>query len=223
MRGVKTFCAILGFAALVLWTAPAAATAVPVANSGFETDSLGCAAGPLCFAAGITNWNPSGQTATFKPSTGVGGTFLTAIPDPVNVAALGNGEGTGSITQTLSATLQANTLYTLTLSVGQRSDFPFTGYTAALLAGTTVLASDSLLLPPPGTFLTDVIAFLSDGGPLIGQALSIGIHSNCLPTGGCGQVDIDKVSLDATGVPVPEPGTFFLLGSGLVGIGALWR
>jgi len=94
------------------------------------------------------------STATFKPSTGAeGGGEFVGIPNGVNVAAIGNEIGGANIFQALTATVSANTLYTLKVSVGARADFPFSEYTIDLEAGGTVLAADSSLDPSPGTFV----------------------------------------------------------------------
>jgi hypothetical protein len=133
------------------------------------------------------------DSGLFKPSTEQ---FPNGVPGGTNVAYLGRGQNTiqtGSILQTLGATVQANTLYTLRLSVGARADIGFTGYSAALLAGNVTLAYDNTLNPAPGTFLTDVIVYKSGAAPAqLGQRLQILIKS-----AGTGQVDIDDVSLTA--------------------------
>ena len=139
------------------------------------------------------------QAATFKPSTGPGCEF-TSIPNGVNVAAVGDTAGPGSISQVLTATVQANTLYTLDVSVGRRADDTFSPYTIALEAGGTVLASDSSLNPAPGSFLTDTITFSSGPTPTtLGQPLDIVLSA----TGE--QADFDEVLLDASPQVVPAP------------------
>jgi hypothetical protein len=168
-------------------------TIVPVLNPGFEDDVLSCAAGVDCDASPLTGWLCGPDTGVFKPSTAQ---FPGGVPGGTNVAYIGRGLDTiqtGSILQALGATVQANTIYTLTLSVGARADIGFTGYSAALLAGNVILASDNTLTPAPGTFLTDVIVYRSAAAPpQLGQRLQILVKSV-----GTGQVDIDKVSLTA--------------------------
>jgi hypothetical protein len=201
-------------ATTLFWTVPAGASTILMLNPGFELDPLACAPGPGCFdLAVIPDWSPVGQTATFKPSTGAGGEFPGGIPEGVQVAALGNGSGVGSIQQTLGANLAPNTTYTLTLSLGQRTDFPSTGYVASLLAGGSVIASDNTVSPAPGTFATDTIVFNSGPSPAHGgQPLSVSVTSV-----GTGQIDVDKVSLDASVSisAVPEPATVGLLAAAL--------
>ena len=167
---------------------------IPILNPGFEDDVLSCAAGFACDASPLTGWLCGPDAGVFKPSTAQ---FPGGVPGGTNVAYIGRGLNTvqaGSIFQSLGATVQANTNYTLTLSVGARADIGFTGYSAALLAGNTTLACDNTLTPAPGTFLTDVIVYKSGAAPSqLGQRLQILVKSV-----GTGQVDIDSVSLTAS-------------------------
>ncbi|HXM45825.1 MAG TPA: hypothetical protein VN924_31605 [Bryobacteraceae bacterium] len=169
------------------------ATTIPIVNPGFEDDVLACGAGVDCDASPLTGWLCGPDAGVFKPSTAQ---FPNGIPGGTNVAYLGRGLNTiqtGSILQVVGATVQANTTYTLKLSVGARADVGFTGYSAALLAGNVTLAYDNSLAPAPGTFLTDAIVYNSGAAPpQLGQRLQILVRSV-----GTGQVDIDNVSLTA--------------------------
>jgi hypothetical protein len=114
----------------------------------------------------------------------------------VNVLALGEISGIdGVVVQTLDATLQPNTTYTLVFSVGSRADFTFGGYSVELLAGSTTLASDSSLSPPSGTFVPGRIVYsTSSANPaLLGQKLGVRLTGR-----GRVQACFDKISLDAT-------------------------
>jgi hypothetical protein len=168
---------------------------VPISNAGFEDVVLDCTAGPLCNVLGnVSGWAGTGLFYTFKPSVGPGGSYPSGIPEGVNVAALGDVGGSGVLVQTLSIALQPNTTYTLTFSVGSRTDYAFSGYTVELLAGSTTVASDSSLAPPPGTFATGRIVYSStNASPLLGQSLAIRLTGN-----GPGQADFDKISLDVS-------------------------
>lgn len=133
-------------AAAIVSTTPALAAQLTIANPSFEDKVLACSPGFGCFIDGdIPGWSVSTipQTATFKPSTTVGGTFPGGIPNGVNVAAVGNQTGTGAIWQTLSATLQPNTAYSLSAAIGRRADFPYSGYSMELNVGQNVLMSKS--------------------------------------------------------------------------------
>jgi hypothetical protein len=184
------------FAALLIsfgaqWSFPAN---VPIANAGFEDVALTCTAGPFCVAGNVGAWTGTGQFFTFMPSVGSGGEYPNGIPEGVNVAALGNNSGSGVLVQTLGITLQPNTTYTLTFSVGSRVDYPFTGYGVELLAGSITVASDSSLAPASGTFAPGRIVYTTGANPpLLGQTLGIRLTGNAP-----GQADFDKISLDAT-------------------------
>jgi hypothetical protein len=181
----------IALGASVWWTASAQDSTIPILNPGFEDDVLACAPGQYCSQYSITGWLCGPQSGTFKPSTV---NFPTGVPGGVNVAYIGNSSATGSILQVAPAVVRANTTYTLTLSVGHRADYAFTGYVAALMAGNATLAYDSSLSPAPGAFLTDVIVYNSGATPpQLGHALTIFVKSL-----GAGQVEIDNVSLSAT-------------------------
>jgi hypothetical protein len=166
----------------------------PIVNAGFEQVVLPCSGFNCFLSSSVAGWTGTGFFATFKPVTGVGGYFPGGIPDGVNVAALGDGLNGGALIQTLSATLQANTNYTLVFSVGTRTDVALSGYSVELLAGSTTLASDSSLAPAPGTFATGRIVYSSNANPaLVGQPLGIRLTGNTR-----GQAGFDKILLDAT-------------------------
>jgi hypothetical protein len=165
-------------------------TSIPILNPDFQADVFSCAAGSTCYASGITGWLIGPSTSLLKASS-------TQFPDApsqgIYVAAIGGSFSTGSILQTLGATVQANTLYILNLSVGARADYPFTGYLAALLAGNATLASRNAATPLGGTFVTDQVAYQSGANPAeLGQPLQILVKSI-----GTGQVDISGVLLTA--------------------------
>lgn len=168
---------------------------IPILNPNFEGDGLSCAAGSGCYENGATGWLCGPNTGVAKFSTVQ---YPSAPPDGFYLAAIGGSSVTGSILQTLGTNLQANMTYNLTLSVGARADYPFTGYIAALLAGNVTLASRSSATPVGGTFVPDVIFYQSGANPAqLGQPLQILVKSV-----GTGQVDIEVVSLRAT--PVTE-------------------
>lgn len=190
LRQISISATLLCVAALRTW-----AVDIPIANAGFELVVLPCAPGLNCYASfNVAGWTGTGQFATLKPSTGPGGIFPSGVPEGVNTAGLGSDNGNGVLIQTLGATLQSNTTYTLVFSVGSRTDYVFGGYSVELLAGSTTLASDSSLSPASGTFVTGRIIYSSSAAnpALVGQALGIRL------TGARVQANFDKISLDAT-------------------------
>lgn len=193
-------------AAAALTGLSAGATAINVNNHSFEASVLAKGTNNV----GIVGWvNSTG--GAFHPNIGPTGSFSNPVPDGVNTAWL-NG---GSATQQLAATLAADTTYTLMVEVGDRRDNVFPGYSVALLAGGTVLASESALKPNDG-FLTSVVSYTTAGSsPLFGRPLAIRLTANAT------QVNFDNVRLDASPVSaVPEPGIWALL---MAGIGVVAR
>jgi hypothetical protein len=164
---------------------------IPVLNPKFETDVLTCGPGSNCDQYGITGWMTGPGTALAKFST----TQFPGIAPSTGlyVAAIGNSSTSGSILQTVGATLQANTSYVLTVEVGARADYVFTGYVATLLAGNVVLASGHRATPVGGSLVTEVVGYESGATPAqLGQPLQILITST-----GDGQVSIAGVGLTA--------------------------
>jgi hypothetical protein len=190
---MKSIFLLLPIAIAVLGTAFAqdAATSIPILNPQFEVDKLTCAPSASCYEFGITGWLPGPQTTLFKAGTSQ---FPGAPAGGIYVAAIGYPSlSTGSIFQTLGATLQANTTYTLKVRLGARADVPFAGYIAALGAGNVTLASGNSATPKPGTFVTEVIVYKSGAEPpQLGQPLQILVRSL-----GSGQVDVSNVTLTA--------------------------
>jgi hypothetical protein len=197
--------------------ASAVASPININNSSFESP-VQC---PGCFTYdSSTGWVSIGSVSTWRPAVGPGGQF-GSIPDGLQVAAIGE-PGSGEIYQDLTATVLANTTYSLSFWVGQRSDTPLSPYEVALLAGGVTLGSNSDADPSPGTFMQQTIVYNSGPAPAeLGQTLEITVSGT-----GQGQADFDLFSLDAspTGITssTPEPSDFwFILAS--IGLVAWFR
>jgi hypothetical protein len=198
------------------------AASIFIANHSFEAPIITDPPGVTTISSGTSNnWTFAGGTNQGFANPTIGhnagnswyGTSPT-LPDG-NQVAWSNG---GTISQTLSATLQANTKYTLGAYVGNRLILNFPGYDIQLLAGTTVLASSgSSVTPTDGTFAPVTVSYTSgSSGSLLGQALQIRLTSQ---TGTNAQTNFDLITLDAS--PIPEPSAILgLLGFGLLGIGS---
>lgn len=185
--------AVLVSLAVALWAAPGEAqtVSIPVLNSQFVFDTLPCSPGSGCNTYGISGWVTGPSTYVLKAGTSQ---FPTAPPTGLYVAALGSTTATGSMFQQLGATIQANMAYAAKITIGARADVVFTGYQASLLAGNTVLASNNRSIPAGGTFVTDLVVYMSGAIPgQLGQPLQILIRSI-----GTGQADIASVSVTAT-------------------------
>ena len=198
---VKCLSTAMSTLALVIGVAGSGKAApVLIANAGFESQSIGDSVA----AFEIDGWSNSGDSGAFDPDAGA---FAAGAPEGENVAF--SSVAGPTIWQALTATAQANTLYTLTMLVGNRLDAPFAGYQAELWAGGTMLAQDnSSQLPTDGQFLLSTVQyFVAAGDAAAGSALEIRFRSLGY------QTVFDDVRLDAT-ERVPEPALLALLGLG---------
>jgi hypothetical protein len=161
---------------------------IPIVNPLFVEDQLACSPGRNCDSSSVTGWLVGPGTGVFKTSTAQ---FQIAPAGGLYVAFLGGPSVTGSILQTLGATLQANVTYTLKVTVGARADEPFTGYEAVLLAGNVIVAAGNKATPVGGGFATEVLTYSSGATPAqLGKPLQIFVKSL-----GTGQVDVSAVTL----------------------------
>ena len=181
-----------GAKALGTWTA---------SPNGVPGDSIPAVPSPWITTGGGTGWTIASQ-------------YSGGIPDGDIYAYM---NAAGNTRQTLTATFQADTDYTLTVATGWRADlaggaYPtYPGYGIELWAGTTLIASDDDTVsgaPASDSWKDATATYSYDAGDagLVGQALEIrligyGVQSN-----------YDNVRLDATAVP--EPTTTALLGLG---------
>src|SRR5262249_26446694 len=97
------------------------------------------------------------------------------------------------LSQETGETLEAGARYRLSLDIGDRTDGPFLGGTARLVAEDgTVLASQALAAPADGQWATVTFETAAIDGVLVGQGLRIEIQ-----TGGTGdQILVDDVKLE---------------------------
>ena len=198
----------LSILVLVSTTSPAFANSIPIQNFSFETTNpltIPCGTGCAYNNGPIPGWTTTGgQQGTWQPSSA----YFTSVPDG-SLVAYSNG---GTISQTLSASLAANTLYTLSVAVGNRLDAVVnnlaTTYIIQLFAGNTLLNSitGSNTTIPLGTFMDVSFNYLA------GVTLPAGNLSIVLSSVGPQSV-FDNVRLDATSVS--EPGSLTLLAAGL--------
>jgi len=195
---------VLGFT-----TAPAFADNITIQNASFEMKNnlnIPCGTGCAYNTGPIPDWTTTGgQQGSWQPSSAY---FSSPVPDG-SLVAYSNG---GTISQTLSDSLLANTLYTLSVALGNRFDVISnnlaTTYLIQLFAGNTLLNSitGSNALITPGTFMDVSFNYLS-GATLPSGNLSI-VLSSVGP-----QSDFDNVRLTTTSVA--EPGSLTLLAAGL--------
>jgi hypothetical protein len=197
------------------------AALLTVANNSFETPIVTSLSGINTVSSGTTNnlTFAGGAQGFINPGVGENsapgfwyGSSPGIIPDGDQVA-WSNG---GTISQTLSATLQANTKYTLGVHVGRRENVAFAGYNIELLAGNTVLVSNNSVTPAPGSFQYVTFDYTSGISVTPGQALQIRLTSNGV------QTNFDNITLDAASIPEPSA-ILGLLGFGLLGIASKLR
>jgi hypothetical protein len=262
MEKLARVCVVAGL--LLPWSA--AAAPVAVVNPGFEDLYTGSNlppqyGGDVPTGAFPTGPPPDGWTAYYESGSPMGGEFLGVLnpgttadyqgtgatpcfpagaPEGDNVALLfTSGDAGGDeygITQPLAATLEADTIYTLTVEMGNIQSCsglvsPYTsffdldgfpGYRVQLLAGGVVVAEDGgSLSPGEGIFETATVRLTTGPAPAqLGQSLEIRlINRNDPDVGGVVglEVDFDDVRLDASPVPaVPIPPLAGWLASALV-------
>jgi hypothetical protein len=130
-----------------------------------------------------------------------------------SIVAYTNG---GTISQDLGITLLSNSVYTLSVFVGNRLDGESGVYSIALDAGGTTLnsLSGSSSSIPSGTFADEILIFST------GSNVTPGDSSIVLSNPSGGQADFDKVSLTvASNTAVPEPESLILLVVGIAFVG----
>jgi hypothetical protein len=185
-----------GFAALLALlgvTEHAEAAPLTITNPGFESPS---AAAGFVVIGTPTGWSTYGSINGSNRSVGVmnptGTTHYSSVPEGSNGAVVFLSDGTPSseagLQQTLiGTTLQANTLYTLRVEVGNMDSGTanfgffnlkgFPGYRIDLFAGGTVIASDNNSLSgsiPEAEWRTSTISVsIGAAHAQLGQNLSI--------------------------------------------------
>ena len=209
--------AIRVLAILALVAIPAFASPIYVNNFSFEdslpstTAGVNCGLGCTVWAGAIPGW--TGGDGRFQPGSPANPHYFTTAP--TNGATLAFSQG-GTISQVVAPTVQAGLLYTLQVDIGWRAD-PGQGFdgSADLLIGGVSCGASCLAVgvtPTKGnwsTFTATYIGTVAD----VGKTITLELQSSG-PQG-----DFDNVRLDA----VPEPASLLLIGSALLGLGALRR
>jgi predicted outer membrane repeat protein len=153
---------------------PVWAEYLPIQNPGFEDQALTDGNG----VTGVINsWDVDGTAGVFNWAASL-------IPDEAsegeNTAFFNGG---GEISQILLDNVQADSVYSLILEIGDRFITNFGGYTVELRAGATVIASinhsdPGAPIPPDGGFTTVTVNYeVQPADPVIGSSLNIFIGS----------------------------------------------
>jgi hypothetical protein len=186
-------------------------SSITVNNPSFET----AGAGGLPFLCGtacsfstdgvIPGWVTTGSTGLFKPGPPTNTSYFNSVPDGVEIAYSDN----GTISQTVSPTVQLGVVYTLTVSVGVRNDIRADPGTEALLIGTTPILATGVL-PTPGNWSTFTATYTGLAAD-VGKAITIQLAT-------AGQEgDWDNVALTSNSTAsTPEPASGALVGLALL-------
>jgi hypothetical protein len=221
--------AITALCAFFVFLSHLDATQVIIINPSFESNIVPMDGNPLTVSPGddftqnvaATGWqigssldNPSGLISL--RSNSFFDDKLADTPDPVDndQAFYTNG---WDIYQVLSATLSANSTYTLNINVGDRNDNPPSVFYAGLRIGTGTTFGANLITPdssftpaaPDGEWAEWTYTFSTGAASSgLGQALRIELLGDVIGT----QAIYDNVRLDV----VPEPSGICLAIVGLV-------
>lgn len=239
---MKIRCLVVAF--LVLPSLPLGAVSVAIANHSFEADAIADGTFDTSATTPPAGWSIVGSLSNSPPVRHVGilnpnttTLYPGGAPDGNNVGVVflndqPFADDPAGLAQTLSETLALNTIYTLTLDVGNIANDPnpphnqfdfagFPGYSIELLAGTTVIASESnAVTPGEGLFEERTIAVTTNAAQhtgLVGQSLTIRLMNlNAAPGV---EVNFDDVRLDATIIPEPSLGMLAFVATALLA----WR
>lgn len=231
--GITVSAIVLG-SAMFLYCGQVSATPIDITNWGFETEATsasGSAGDPTtvngttdgAFEFGIVPGWTVGTAVTYGVHNPDSNIYSSGKPNQGEMMVFIDA---GSISQTLSSTLQANTKYTLDVDLGRRKDGNGLNaqWKVQLLAGSTVIAEDSITSPDTIGFSQDswrTLELTYTSGAIVtsGQALTIvldAIGSEYRTS------NFDNVRLDASAIP--EPTSLVMTVIGLVGLLAYaWR
>lgn len=189
---------------------------VHVQNASFQDTStspltFSCAGPGTCLYnnGAIPEWVITGGTGLFEPSSAY---FNLPLPDS-NILAYTNG---GSISQTLTnISLQPNSIYTLSVDVGRRTDVGqlAASYSISLDAGSGFSCTTGGPIGNAGSgAFFDQILTCTTGANVPSDFLEIVL------TGSGRQVDFDNVRLNVVSAPEPSALVLMLSGFGAVGL-----
>jgi predicted outer membrane repeat protein len=147
---------------------------LPIQNPSFEDQALANGDG----VSGVINaWSVSGTAGVFNWESSV---LPDEAPEGLNTAYFNGG---GQISQILIDDVQADSVYSLIVEIGDRGGTSFGGYTIELLAGAVVISSISHTdlgapIPPDLDFTTVTINYeVQPADPVIGDSLVIRFSS----------------------------------------------
>jgi hypothetical protein len=196
---------------LALCITPVFSAAIPIVNYSFEDPAIGVGPG----------WGYVGPGQAWTQSVGIPGwicsnDFYSGVITGFGTATHGANaawvQDANDISQLLSATLQPNYIYTLSVSLGHRSGFTL-GPQIQLLAGANTLINNIPAIPADGATSNIILTYTTGSVVSPGQALTIRLMNDSLQGV---QTHYDKVMLDGSPLnpigSVPEPTTLILFG-----------
>jgi len=184
------------------------AGSIAVSNASFET----AGGGGLPFLCGtacsfsvdgiIPGWTVVGGAGLFKPGPPSNTAYFNSVPDGTTTAY----SDSGTISQTVAATVQLGVVYTLLVDVGLRKDLGADpGVEGLLINGITYAATG--VAPTAGNWSTFTATYTGLAAD-VGKSITIR-----LATGGVeGNWDNVRLSDNTTTSPVPEPVSGLLVG-----------
>jgi hypothetical protein len=182
------------------------AGAITVTNPSFETLPNGplpltCGTGCAYSTDGnIPGWTTTGASGLLQSGAPVNTTYFNTAATGSTIAYANS----GSISQTVGATVQLGVIYTLLVDVGVRKDVGDPGTEALVINGNTILATG--VLPAAGGFSTFTATYTGLAAD-VGKAITIQLAT------ASAQGDWDNVRLsDNTTSAVPEPASMMLMG-----------
>lgn len=215
---MKPFQAILSTVlAAGLFATAAEAVPLTVNNPSFETlgGGLPFNCGTVCaYSIGvIPSWTNAGVNGLFQPGEPTNTTYFnTPSSDSTPTIAFTDG---GTISQTVTDTVQAGVVYTLLVDLGSRNDVGFFATADLLINGIRYAATG--VAPVRGgwsTYTATYTGLVADAG----QSITIELNA----TSAEGDFDNVRLSNDLAG-PTPEPAFTSLVGMALVLFGGFRR
>jgi hypothetical protein len=220
--------AVLGLLGATLLPGTASATSIAIANASFESPILaeGAATNNAvpAWTSTVSNTCSPQCYLVFNPAVGNVDFPSGAVPDGSNALSMVSGFVNVPVTQTLTATLAADTVYTLTVDIGNpagRGDIAQFGFSLGVVGSSGAYASfisNDMSVIPSGTFIEfSASSAIAAGNPDVGRTLIVQLWGPASQGPGQPYAAFDNVRLTASAVP--EPMTAAALAAGLLVLG----
>jgi hypothetical protein len=176
-------------------------TPIAVANFSFEVDNV--SNGNENSSGGGAQY-PSGWSKSSNSQAGVGDPSGGGTPSGMTGSQYAYSYGGAVLSQTLGENLVANTTYTLSVDVGDRSNASFAGYSVQLYAGSTLVATATYSGSDPNNGFKTATGNVAIGAAhaALGQALQIRLASTSSSDSARTLFDNVRLSRVSAGGPV---------------------